>query len=177
MIFTINLENNITAFASVKDVKSNESAQQFKSLKELNKLANNWPTERLIEIWNSLAGVQPVKKFRSRETAVNRIWAAIQGLGATLAPQAPTEATVKAVARKDVPSEPKPAVAKEGTRKAIVIGMLENPAGASIAEIMEATGWQSHSVRGFISGSLIKKSGLKVNSFKRDDGQRAYAIR
>ena len=42
---------------------------------------------------------------------------------------------------------------------------------------MEVTGWQSHSVRGFISGSLVKKSGLKVDSFKREDGQRAYAIR
>ena len=47
MIFTINPENNITAFASVKDVESNESTQQFKTLKELNKLANDWPTERL----------------------------------------------------------------------------------------------------------------------------------
>ena len=56
-------------------------------------------------------------------------------------------------------------------------GLLEKPDGASLAQIMEATGWQSHSVRGFISGSLIKKSGLKVDSFKREDGQRAYAIR
>lgn len=70
-----------------------------------------------------------------------------------------------------------PAVGREGTRNAIVIGLLEKPAGATIVEIMAVTGWQSHSVRGFISGSLVKKSGLKVDSFKREDGQRAYAIR
>ena len=173
MIFTINPENNITAFASVKDVESNESTQQFKSLKELNKLANDWPTERLIEIWNSFAGVQPVKKFRSRETAISRTWTAIQGLGATLAPQAPVKAPVKPVASKKANSEPKTAVAREGSRKAIVIALLEKSGGASLEEIMEATGWQSHSVRGFISGNLAKKSGLKVDSFKQDDGQRA----
>ena len=177
MIFTINAENNISAFATAKDVENLEATQQFKSAKELGKLAIDWPTERLIEIWNSLPGVQPVKKFRSRETAISRIWTAIQGLGATLAPQPPAKARVKPVASKKARSEPKPAVAREGSRKAIVIGLLEKSGGASLAEIMEATGWQSHSVRGFISGNFVKKSGLKVDSFKRDDGQRAYAIR
>jgi hypothetical protein len=41
---------------------------------------------------------------------------------------------------------------------------------------MEVTAWQAHSVRGFISGSLTKKMGLKVESFKRPDGERAYRI-
>jgi hypothetical protein len=41
---------------------------------------------------------------------------------------------------------------------------------------MKATDWQAHSVRGFISGALIKKAALKVESFKRQDGERAYAI-
>jgi hypothetical protein len=41
---------------------------------------------------------------------------------------------------------------------------------------MKATGWQAHSVRGFISGSLTKKMGLKVESIKREDGERAYRI-
>ena len=176
MIFTINQENNISAFATAKDVENPEATQQFKSAKELGKLAIDWPTERLVEIWNSLPGVQPVKKFRSRETAISRIWTAIQGLGAIVAPQT-AKAQVKAVASKKARSESKPAAAREGSRKAIVIALLEKSGGASLAEIMEATGWQSHSVRGFISGSLAKKSGLKVDSFKRADGQRAYAIR
>ena len=41
---------------------------------------------------------------------------------------------------------------------------------------MSATGWQAHSVRGFISGSLGKKMGLTVDSFKREDGERGYRI-
>ncbi|OPZ57045.1 MAG: hypothetical protein BWY87_01711 [Deltaproteobacteria bacterium ADurb.Bin510] len=41
---------------------------------------------------------------------------------------------------------------------------------------MAATDWQAHSVRGFISGSLTKKMGLNVESFKRPDGERAYRI-
>jgi hypothetical protein len=41
---------------------------------------------------------------------------------------------------------------------------------------MAATGWQAHSVRGFISGQLIKKLGLRVRSFRRD-GERVYAIK
>ena len=41
---------------------------------------------------------------------------------------------------------------------------------------MAATAWQSHSIRGFISGQLVKKMGLRVKSFKRD-GERVYAIR
>ena len=46
----------------------------------------------------------------------------------------------------------------------------------TLADIMSATDWQAHSVRGFISGSLGKKMGLTVESFKRPDGVRAYRI-
>jgi uncharacterized protein DUF3489 len=41
---------------------------------------------------------------------------------------------------------------------------------------MSATGWQAHSVRGFLAGTLRKKMGLAVDSSKREDGQRVYAI-
>ena len=41
---------------------------------------------------------------------------------------------------------------------------------------MKATGWQAHSVRGFISGALGKKMGLKVDSVRREDGERVYSI-
>jgi hypothetical protein len=41
---------------------------------------------------------------------------------------------------------------------------------------MKATGWQAHSVRGFLSGTLGKKMGLAVESTKREDGERQYKI-
>ena len=108
MIFTINTENNISAFASAKDIDNPETTQQFKTIKELNKLAIDWPSGRLVEIWNSLPGVQPVKKFRSRETAISRIWTAIQGLGATLPALAPAVPPVKASAKKVPPPTTSP---------------------------------------------------------------------
>jgi Protein of unknown function (DUF3489) len=42
---------------------------------------------------------------------------------------------------------------------------------------MGATGWQAHSVRGFISGTLGKKLKLKVESFKTDKGARTYRVK
>jgi hypothetical protein len=65
-IFTIDTDNNITAFASAAEAKSNAEAERFRSAKELAKLAANWPGSRLLEIWNGLPGVSPVGKFTSR---------------------------------------------------------------------------------------------------------------
>jgi len=62
------------------------------------------------------------------------------------------------------------------TKSEIVIALLRKPGGATLKTLMTATGWQAHSVRGFISGQLTKKLQLKVRSFKRD-GERAYSIR
>ena len=61
------------------------------------------------------------------------------------------------------------------TKAATVIALLQEPSGATLKAIMAATGWQSHSVRGFISAQLLKKRKLKVKSFKRD-GERVYKI-
>jgi hypothetical protein len=54
--------------------------------------------------------------------------------------------------------------------------MPKRPDGATLKEIMKATGWQAHSVRGFISGTLAKKLGLSVKSAKRQDGERIYHL-
>ena len=62
------------------------------------------------------------------------------------------------------------------TRTARVIALLQRPQGATLQVIMRATGWQTHSVRGFISGQLKTKLGLKVRSSMRD-GERVYSIK
>ena len=55
--------------------------------------------------------------------------------------------------------------------------MLKRPGGATLQQIMAATEWQPHSVRGFISGTLGKKLGLAVESAKGENGERTYSLK
>ncbi|HOL72087.1 MAG TPA: DUF3489 domain-containing protein [Bryobacteraceae bacterium] len=179
-LFAIDTEHNITAFPAAEQIP--EGQEHFASEKELAKLAASWPADRLVQIWNSFAGVapfddlKPVKKFTDRKTAVARLWRAIQRLDAPAAPQAADVAPKAKRPRKAAKPEGAAPTAREGSKKAIVLEMLRRPEGASLKDIMEATGWQAHSVRGFISGSLTKKMGLNVESFKTPEGARAYRI-
>ena len=67
--------------------------------------------------------------------------------------------------------------AREGSKTAKVLDLLKRPDGATLAELMKVTGWQAHSVRGFLSGTLGKKLGLKLESTKAEDGERTYSIK
>jgi len=58
----------------------------------------------------------------------------------------------------------KPVAIRAGTKQAQIIAMLKRPEGATVAEMVEATGWLAHTVRGLISGALKKKLGLAVVS-------------
>ncbi len=73
--FTIDTENNISAFATSEAAAAATSTpvESFASQKELAALAAKWPTERLVGIWNSLTGVEPVKSFKSAKAAAARI--------------------------------------------------------------------------------------------------------
>ena len=65
---------------------------------------------------------------------------------------------------------------RKGTRNATMIALLERAGGATLEEIMSATAWQIHSVRGFIS-TLGSKHGYKVVSTRREsDKARCYLI-
>ena len=194
--YTIDTENSITAHASKQEAGEGES---FSSQQELATLVAEWPAARLIEVWNGIPGLSPVKKFTDRKSGVARIWKAIQSLdGGTAAESATTAAKAnKAKAVATVPkkakstAKPKPAkaakgkrskaaakptTARDGSKKAEVIGLLRRKGGATLTQIMKATGWQAHSVRGFISGALGKKMGLTVESAKREDGERVYKL-
>ena len=93
----------------------------------------------------------------------------------TAAPEStPHHARRKAKKRKTATRRPKP---RRGSKKAAVLTMLRKAEGATLSEIMKATGWQSHSVRGFLSGTLGKAMGLKVESSKRADGERTYRLK
>jgi hypothetical protein len=71
---------------------------------------------------------------------------------------------------------PKPVTIRAGTKQAQIIALLQRPEGASIAEIVEATGWLAHSARGLISGGLKKKLGLPIISVKEQGRGSVYRI-
>lgn len=105
---------------------------------------------------------------------------------ATSAKRARTVAPKKARARKKAtpgkkaPTSPKDAKKTAGTRDgskaATILELLKRKDGATLKELMKATGWQAHSVRGFLSGTVGKKLGLTVVSTKGEDG-RSYSIK
>ena len=93
--FTIENEtNNIVAHATKREAAAVPNADSFASDIELSELAANWPAPRLIEIWNSIPGNTPVRKFTDRKTAATRIWKAIQSLRDTASNDADLEAGV-----------------------------------------------------------------------------------
>ncbi|NGQ93248.1 DUF3489 domain-containing protein [Rhodobacter sp. HX-7-19] len=71
---------------------------------------------------------------------------------------------------------PKARTPRDGTKQATLIAMLRAPDGATIEEIIAATGWQSHTVRGAMAGALKKKLGLEVTSEKVEGRGRVYRI-
>jgi hypothetical protein len=62
------------------------------------------------------------------------------------------------------------------TKRERVLTLLSRSEGASIEEMMQAIGWQQHSVRGFLAGTVKKKLGFSLTSSKGDDGLRRYRI-
>lgn len=91
-------------------------------------------------------------------------------------------ATAKKAAKKNAKPATKKAtksdaVPREFSKKALVIEMLRRKNGATLTEIAKVTDWQNHSVRGFISGALTKKMGLKVESTKNEAGERTYRVK
>ena len=65
--------------------------------------------------------------------------------------------------------------ATKTTKSERITVLLRRTKGASINELMNATGWQHHSVRGFLSGTLVKQKGLKIAS-EKTDGERRYRV-
>jgi hypothetical protein len=89
------------------------------------------------------------------------------------APTAAAEAkTVPAAAAATREAKPH----REGTKQSAMIDMLRQPEGATLDEIAAATGWQKHTIRGAMAGTLKKKLGLTIASDKVDGRGRVYKI-
>jgi hypothetical protein len=133
-----------------------------------------------------------VKKFTNRKTAVLRIWKAIQSLDGGVAAHAAnstsderpaTSPSTRARNKTRAGQTGSPTrtpiaevVARADSKAGKVLAMLRRAEGATLQQIMSVTGWQAHSVRGFISGTLGKKLHLTVVSAKGEDGQRRYSV-
>ena len=65
---------------------------------------------------------------------------------------------------------------RQNSKQATVIQLLQRPEGATISQIMFATGWQAHTVRGTFAGALKKKLGLALVSEKPEQGERIYRL-
>jgi hypothetical protein len=80
--------------------------------------------------------------------------------------------------RKNRVGKPVNAVQRErsDTKQAKVIAMLKRPAGATVEQIIKATDWQPHTVRGFFAGALKKRLGIEVTSEATEEGKRVYRI-
>jgi len=63
-----------------------------------------------------------------------------------------------------------------GTKTEKILDLLKRPGGVTLQELAKMTGWQPHSVRGFLSATIGKKMGTPVESFKSSEGDRSYRL-
>jgi len=109
--------------------------------------------KRLLALWNALPGVDKRRRVGDRAALIEQLWWAIERL-----------------------PDPEPrGDPKRPSKQDVVIAMLRQPAGATVDEVANVTGWQRHTVRGVFSGSLKKKLGLTLASAKEERG-RVYRI-
>jgi hypothetical protein len=139
----------------------------FSSFEELKAVASEWPMQFLVEVWNRLPGQRPVTRFENRRVALDRLWRGVQKLDRQTKC---TKAGTPASSHK--PIERSAAVKSKAE---CVISLLQAPGGATLTALMEATGWQAHTVRGFLSRKISKEQDLRLESLRRD-GQRVYAV-
>jgi hypothetical protein len=103
--------------------------------------------------------------------------ASVSARRANVAPKKP-KAGKKATPAKKAPKGAKKAKgARDGSKAAKILDLLKRPGGATCKELQKASGWQPHSVRGFLSGTVGKKMGLTVVSTKGEDGERSYSVK
>jgi hypothetical protein len=133
-------ESHVTVLMRVP-ASHNADADLIQSVRDINQ--TRFPLSRLLAIWNTLAGCERLKRFRDRPTAIKRLWAALEALPLTGSDKA--------------------------TKNARLVAMLQRPAGASLDDLVEATGWQRHSVRGALSGVVHKKMGFTIRTSREGD--------
>lgn len=148
-------DDTVTAYASEPDDRP-DNALLIRSEEDL--VNSSLSIARLTALWNTLPGVL-AKRFKTRTNAIHSLWNRFQKL--------------------EMAEHPDTGCGESGTptvsKQAQVIVLLRREQGASLGEIVAATGWQKHTVRGAISGALRKRLGLTIESTRTDAG-RVYRI-
>ena len=103
--------------------------------------------------------------------------ASVAKRGAHVAPKKGKAGKKASPAKKAPKGQKKASTARDGSKTAKVLDLLKRPDGTTLKELMKATDWQAHSVRGFLSGTVGKKMGLAVKSIKGEDGERSYSVK
>jgi hypothetical protein len=206
MIFTIDEQNNITAFGSAEEAATTTATpfDSFSSEQEIAELAKAWPAERLVAIWNSLPGATPLKKFKDCTTAATRIWKRIQDLGETAKPEAQStqpkaarKAKGGAQAAKGAPASAKATKkataaknATKGNRAAKTQEATAPREGSKTAQVLAMLQCKNGATLAEIMDKMgwqrhtvrgfmagaMKKAGFTVESFKPEGGGRTYRI-
>ena len=204
--FTIDTENNITAFPAPDQAEAviAAGAQPFGSSEELTQLAAGWPAERLVAIWNSLPGVTQAKGFKNPKAAAGKIWGRIQSMAE---PEQPIQAAPKAerkpkggaqgtkgapgkgkATRKATPSKKSPKGAKAAKpAKAESGAPREGSKTAQVVAMLQRKNGATLSEimekmgwqRHTVRGFMagaMRKAGYEVESFKPEGGERTYRI-
>ena len=133
-------ESRVTVLSQVP-ASQHAGSDLIQSIRDLKQ--SRFPTARLLTIWNALPGAEAVRRFKDRSSGAKRVWAALQALPLT---------TSGSFSKQDH-----------------VIALLQRDSGASMEDLMAATGWQRHSVRGVLSGVIRKKRGLNLSASRAGD--------
>lgn len=193
--YTINAAGRIARLGDAKPEKGEEVFSSIATLgeavTEIVKGDEKGSEQKfLIRVFNGIPGVRQVKQFENRKIALARIVKATCGIQVPASEQTTAAKAAKSRVRKALPqqfpaakADRKPAAKgkthaaavggepREGSKRAIIIAALE--IGATRERLMELTGWQAHSVRGFLS-TLGKTRSITVT--KDEDKVRTYAL-
>ena len=116
-----------------------------------------------------------LKKGKTKPSAPSRRRTP-SGAASPKKPPRPVEPKATQIAAAKTPVKSEDPRGERVTKRERMLALLSQTEGASIAEMMRATGWQQHSVRGFLAGMVKKKLGFALTSLKPEDGVRRYRI-
>src|ERR1039457_2557986 len=151
--FTINSDNNITAFGTHEEAAATTTTpfDSFASQQDLAELAAGWPPERLGAVWNSPPGVKAGERFQTARVAAGRIWERIQSLGETAKPKAEPKARGSAQAAKGAPTKGKATKKAAPAKKAPKAAKGAKQAKAAGGAREGSKGSSSSGSRGFLA--------------------------